>query len=91
MKNNPRRFSIAILATLLLSAVPAIASDGSGAANIYSGHFDLEKFGDLSAAFNEQEGDVRLVALLSASCGYCIKGYRYMRKLLEEWNPIMRE
>jgi len=62
--------------------------------------FDLDAFSDLSLAFNQEQGSVRLVALLSASCGYCIKGYRYMRHLLEEipdprlkmlvvWEPML--
>lgn len=61
---------------------------------------DLTSFADLGEAFNQDRGSVRLVALLSASCGYCIKGYRYMRKLLDEipderlkmyvvWEPML--
>lgn len=45
---------------------------------------DLQDFASFRAVFEEHRGDVRLVALLSPTCGYCIKGYRYMRRLLEE-------
>lgn len=45
---------------------------------------DLREFASLQTEFERHKGDVRLVALLSPTCGYCIKGYRYMRKLLDE-------
>lgn len=99
MKAITRQVSAAILISAVFG-VPAVAADGPGAPPTYLESFDLEGFEDLSAAFNEEAGDVRLVALLSASCGYCIKGYRYMRKLLEEipdprlkmlvaWEPML--
>ena len=99
MKGITSQFSAAILMSVMFG-LPAIAADGSGAVPDYAERFDLGGFEDLSAAFNEEAGDVRLVALLSASCGYCIKGYRYMRKILEEipdprlkmlvaWEPML--
>lgn len=61
---------------------------------------ELTTFSDLAEVFNRDQGTVRLVALLSPSCGYCIKGYRYMRKILDEvdderlrmyvvWEPML--
>ncbi len=61
---------------------------------------DLTDFASLQKVFHQEEGSVRLVALLSASCPYCIKGYRYMRKILDEvsderlrmyvvWEPML--
>ncbi len=61
---------------------------------------DLTDFASLRKVFHQEEGSVRLVALLSASCPYCIKGYRYMRKILDEvsderlrmyvvWEPML--
>ncbi len=99
MKAITRLVSAAILMSAMFG-LPAVAADGSGAPPAYLEDFDLEGFEDLSAAFNGEAGDVRLVALLSASCGYCIKGFRYMRKLLEEipdprlkmlvvWEPML--
>lgn len=79
----------------LLTPVLAAADDHPATRD-----FDLEAFSELSRSFNAEQGSVRLVALLSASCGYCIKGYRYMRKLLEDvpdprlkmliaWEPML--
>ena len=100
------RYSLAVLA-LTLIAIPwgLRAEDSTDASTEAStgtstGTFDLETFSELSEAFNEHDGTVRLVALLSPSCGYCVKGYRYMRKLLEEiddprltmlvaWEPML--
>jgi len=100
MMVNPRKMTTLILVTAVLVGSPVIADDGSSTASAWSKGFDLTEFEHLSAAFNEHQGSVRLVALLSASCGYCIKGYRYMRKLLEEipdprlkmlvaWEPML--
>ena len=100
MQLRARQLTGAILSIALLSAAPSLAADSSEAGSVWPGGFDLQEFEHLSNAFNEHEGDVRLVALLSASCGYCIKGYRYMRKLLEEipdprlkmlvaWEPML--
>lgn len=61
---------------------------------------ELTDFNSLKTAFNRDKGNVRLVALLSPSCGYCVKGYRYMRKILDEvsdpqvkmyvvWEPML--
>ena len=60
----------------------------------------LTDFASLLEVFEQDKGSVRLVALLSPSCGYCIKGYRYMRKILDEisderlkmyivWEPML--
>lgn len=60
----------------------------------------LTSFAGLQVVFNRDAGFVRMVALLSPSCGYCVKGYRYMRKILEEvpderlrmyvvWEPML--
>ncbi len=45
---------------------------------------ELTDLDSLQQVFNQNKGHVRLVALLSPSCGYCVKGYRYMRKILDE-------
>ncbi|MCH6574133.1 MAG: hypothetical protein IH795_02850 [Bacteroidetes bacterium] len=61
---------------------------------------EVTDFSSLQKAFQQGNGSVRLVALLSPSCSYCIKGYRYMIKLLEEivderlkmyiiWEPML--
>ncbi len=61
---------------------------------------ELTDFAALQEIFNQDTGHVRMVALLSPSCGYCIKGYRYMRKILDEvqderlkmyvvWEPML--
>ncbi len=61
---------------------------------------EITDFASLQEIFNQDIGHVRLVALLSPSCGYCIKGYRYMRKILDEvqdqrlkmyvvWEPML--
>ncbi len=61
---------------------------------------ELTDFASLQEVFNQDTGHVRMVALLSPSCGYCIKGYRYMRKILDEvqderlkmyvvWEPML--
>ncbi len=61
---------------------------------------ELVSFVSLQEIFNHDKGYVRMVALLSPSCGYCIKGYRYMRKILDEvqderlrmyvvWEPML--
>lgn len=61
---------------------------------------ELSDFASLQEIFNQDAGHVRLVALLSPSCGYCIKGYRYLRKILDEvpderlkmyvvWEPML--
>ena len=61
---------------------------------------EITDFSSLQKAFQQGNGSVRLVALLSPSCPYCIKGYRYMIKLLEEivderlkmyiiWEPML--
>jgi hypothetical protein len=100
MKIKRTKLTAALLAIVVLAGSPAIAADGSSESGAWSGGFDLIEFNHLGAAFNEHQGSVRLVALLSASCGYCIKGYRYMRKLLEEisdprlkmlvaWEPML--
>ncbi len=77
----------------LSTAVIAQSPQGSGIQ-------ELTNFNSLKAAFNRDKGNVRLVALLSPTCGYCIKGYRYMRKILDEvsdsrlkmyvvWEPML--
>jgi len=92
----PARLGVALTVAIALLA-PAT---GRADTESFSENFDLESFAELSRSFNAQQGSVRLVALLSASCGYCIKGYRYMRKLLEEiadprlkmliaWEPML--
>ena len=61
---------------------------------------EVTDFSSLQKVFQQGNGSVRLVALLSPSCPYCIKGYRYMIKLLEEivderlkmyivWEPML--
>jgi len=100
MKSRTRQLAAIAICATLFNASGSLASDGPDSGTAWSGGFDLQEFEHLSSAFNEQEGNVRLVALLSASCGYCIKGYRYMRKLLEEipdprlkmlvaWEPML--
>lgn len=63
---------------------------------------ELTSFASLRDAFNSNQGKVRIVTLLSPSCGYCVKGYRYMRKIFDEvddddlrmyvvWLPMLSE
>lgn len=93
--------ALVITLVLTLFAVPCVqAGDGSDRTPGWVGSFDLDEFDHLAGAFNQHRGSVRLVALLSASCAYCVKGYRYMRKLLQEipdprlkmlivWEPML--
>ncbi len=82
---------------LVLTSALAAAGWSTGSETAFE---DLDDLGRLRAAFNRDQGDVRLVTLLSPSCGYCIKGYRYIRKILEEvedprlkvyvvWEPML--
>ena len=88
------RTGAAALALGLFFAAPGFAGTGGVA---------FEELSDLSTlkdAFNQDRGKVRLVTLLSPSCGYCVKGYRYVRKILDEvsdpdfrvyivWEPML--
>ncbi len=89
------------LAALMLSSVVSVS--GWGAQRQSAGGAVFEELKELSAlreAFNRDKGKIRLVTLLSPSCGYCVKGYRYVRKILEEvsdprlrvyvvWEPML--
>ena len=91
-----------VLLTLAASP-PALEWDGGQTGNQQAPEADspeITDFASLQEIFNQDAGYVRLVALLSPSCGYCIKGYRYMRKILEEvpderlkmyvvWEPML--
>lgn len=80
------RWLLAPLGALALAASFAGAGWSAGSAT-----FDLDDLDRLRDAFNREKGNVRLVTLLSPSCGYCIKGYRYVRKILEEVpNPKLK-
>ena len=103
MKSKPTTRNSASLLCILALGLSSIASASEATETTLapaSPSFDLESFSNLTQAFNEESGNVRLVALLSASCGYCIKGYRYMRKLLDDipdprlkmliaWEPML--
>ena len=88
---------------VLATAHPGLAS-GDGEKDKRSAPTDdipeLTDFASLQKVFNQDKSSVRLVALLSPSCGYCIKGCRYMRKILDEvqderlkmyvvWEPML--
>ncbi len=89
------------LAALMLSSV--FSASGWGAERQSAGGVVFEELKELSTlreAFNRDKGNIRLVTLLSPSCGYCVKGYRYVRKILEEvsdprlrvyvvWEPML--
>lgn len=80
--------------TVAIPLLLMIALAGAGMRNVDTepyhsvlrddGLADLTSFELVREAFNHDEGKVRIVTLLSPSCGYCIKGYRYMRKILDE-------
>ncbi len=86
---------------ILLSIQIGYASDkNNNKPNKVHEFSDLNDFSSLNKIFEEGKGKVRFVALLSASCGYCIKGFRYMRKILDEidddrllmyvvWEPML--
>lgn len=70
---------------LLLSSVLSVSGwsverQGTGGA-VFE---ELRELSALRDAFDRDRGHVRLVTFLSPSCGYCVKGYRYARKILEE-------
>ena len=100
------RYTIVSLFFLLLTLAaspPALEWDGGQRGNQQAPEADIPEitdFASLQEIFNQDAGYVRLVALLSPSCGYCIKGYRYMRKILDEvqderlkmyvvWEPML--
>ncbi len=96
---NIKIASTALLIIWVIS-IQSFAGTKSTEDRRYTEFHDLNEFEDLQEAFNQDKGKVRLVALLSASCGYCVKGYRYMRKILEEipderlrmyvvWEPML--
>lgn len=88
---------------VLLASLFALALPGPTSAQAADPTGRLTELTDLQSlrdAFNGDVGRVRLVALLSPTCAYCVKGYRYMRKLLEEipdenlrmyvvWEPML--
>lgn len=87
----------AVALALLLGASPAWAAPPPSS---HPSTADLAGFGQLKEAFDGDAGHVRLVALLSPSCGYCVKGYRYMQRILDEvpderlrmyvvWEPML--
>lgn len=80
MKSRWNRSNLALI-TVLVTALIVAAAPGAA---IDSESFDLEELADLRAAFDQGAGKVRIVTLLSPSCAYCVKGWRYLRKLLEE-------
>ncbi len=95
---NLSSVSFVLLAPPVLGQAAASAPDQAVAAG--ADFSDLAAFSDLRTAFERDTGKVRLVTLLSPSCGYCIKGYRYVRKILEEvpdprlrvyvaWEPML--
>ncbi len=82
-----------VLCCLTFSALPGLVQAQSDIQ-------ELADFASLKDAFNRDKGNVRLVALLSPSCAYCVKGYRYMRKILDDvsddrlkmyivWEPML--
>ena len=92
-----RRRLLASLGALGLTSAFAAAGWSAGSTAPFKDLGDLEKLSDV---FNRDKGDIRLVTLLSPSCAYCIKGYRYVRKILEEvpdprlkvyvvWEPML--
>lgn len=86
--NVTERFTV-LLPLLLAVAIGGLGMRGLGVElqylNVGDDEFaDLTSFESLKEAFNRDEGKVRIVTLLSPSCSYCIKGYRYMRKILDE-------
>ena len=99
MDNSVIKISVVAIIVAAIFASEVSAQNGSSLSTP-SKFRDLTEFTDVSTAFNADKGDVRLVALLSASCGYCVKGFRYMRKILEEipdkrlkmyvvWEPML--
>lgn len=83
--------------TLTLAALLAFAAAGAAAQEPLP---ELEGFEPLAEAFEAEAGQVRFVALLSPSCPYCMQGYRYMLRLMEEiedpglriyivWEPML--
>jgi len=91
-----------LLSSLALLPAPTAGPAGSPPApeTVDPTFYELTHFADLAEVFNRDKGHVRLVTLLSPSCGYCIKGYRYLRKLLDEvdddrlrmyvvWEPML--
>ncbi|MCI0417329.1 hypothetical protein L0222_31570 [bacterium] len=89
------RNKLAGMIGLFLFVTAAVAQSPQG-----SDIQELTGFNSIKEVFNRDKGNVRFVALLSPSCGYCIKGYRYMRKILDEvsdsrlkmyvvWEPML--
>jgi len=90
-----------MIRTLLTLLSIAILSAGvPSGAWAQTGLSDLDTFEPLAEAFEADAGQVRFVTLLSPSCPYCMKGYRYMLRLMEEipderlrvyivWEPML--
>ncbi len=94
---------ISMMLITLVICVLVFQNDNIGSTLETNLIYDIQEvtdFSSLQKAFQQDNGSVRLVALLSPSCPYCIKGYRYMIKLLGEivderlkmyiiWEPML--
>ncbi len=103
MKSHRILIVLFVLFFVLAASSPGLATNDGEKNNTVTLHDDIPEltdFASLQEIFNQDTGHVRMVALLSPSCGYCIKGYRYMRKILDEvqderlkmyvvWEPML--
>ncbi len=103
MKSHRIIIGLFVLFFVLAASSPGLATNDGEKNNTVTLNDDIPEltdFASLQEVFNQDTGHVRMVALLSPSCGYCIKGYRYMRKILDEvqderlkmyvvWEPML--